>query len=204
MFTPKHGSVDWSPDNSLKSLQHLRQLITLKQTEKFFIFAVITERVIEGPRERERKVRRGVGGSTEESWNEKAFFAKRWAEPDTKSSASPQPLTPHGIWQACALACHCPCIKPSNTTCQFFAICVKKKKGKKKRNPPDDGNDSSHLITQSEVWLLTSLIGGLLLNITLNNKRGIKRRGGGRGLLCLSVKNKPTLCCQQKTPQITC
>lgn len=60
MFTPQHGSVDWSPDNSLKSLQHLRQLITLKQREKFFIFAVITERVIEGPRERERKVRWGA------------------------------------------------------------------------------------------------------------------------------------------------
>lgn len=130
MFTPKHGSVDWSPDNSLKSLQHLRQLITLKQTEKFFIFAVITERVIEGPWEREK-----WDGGAVESLNEKAFFAKRWAEPDTKSSASPQPLTPHGIWQACALACHCPCIKPSNTTCQFFAICVKKKKGKKKKKP---------------------------------------------------------------------
>lgn len=176
MFTPQHGSVDWSPDNSLKSLQHLRQLITLKQREKFFIFAVITERVIEGQRERERQ--KSETGGEEESQNERAFFAKRWAEPDTKSSVSSQPLTPRGIWQACALACHCPRIKPSNTTWQFFAICVKKK-----RNPPDDGNDSSHLITQSEVWLLTSLIGGLLLNITLNNKRGIKRRGGGEGLV---------------------
>ncbi len=197
MFTPQHGSVDWSPDNSLKSLQHLRQLITLKQREKFFIFAVITERVIEGPRLREKS----ETGGAEESWNEKAFFAKRWAEPDTKSSASPQPLTPRGIWQACALACHCPRIKPSNRTWQFFAICVKKIKI---RNPPDDGNDSSHIITQSEVWLLTSLIGGLLLNITSNNKRGIKGGGGGGVcLLCLSVKNKPALYCRQKTAQIT-
>lgn len=129
MFTPQHGSVDWSPDNSLKSLQHLRQLITLKQREKFFIFAVITERVIEGPREREKSE---MGGE-EESQNERAFFAKRWAEPDTKSSASSQPLTPRGIWQACALACHCPRIKPSNTTWQFFAICVKKKEPARRR-----------------------------------------------------------------------
>lgn len=58
MLTPQHGSVDWSPDNSLKSLQHLRQLITLKQREKFFIFAVITES--DRGAERERKVRWGA------------------------------------------------------------------------------------------------------------------------------------------------
>lgn len=51
---------------------------------------------MEGQREgeREEKVKWGVEKRREQK---RAFSAKRWAEPDTKSSASPQPLTPRGI-----------------------------------------------------------------------------------------------------------
>lgn len=175
MFTPQHGSVDWSPDNSLKSLQHLRQLITLKQREKFFIFAVITERVIEGPRERERKVRWGA----KKKARTRGLFSQRDGQNLTLNRA--RLLSPwhrvasdrHARWHVTVLA------SSRQTRLGNFLPSA----SKKKRNPPDDGNDSSHLITQSEVWLLTSLIGGLLLNITPNNKRGIKRRGGGEGLV---------------------
>lgn len=46
----------------------------------------------------EGQIERGkseMGGGGREQ--KRAFSAKRWAEPDTKSSASPRALTPRGI-----------------------------------------------------------------------------------------------------------